>query len=234
MFGPPVIVFLLFPLAPKKWALKNITQAATALFSKKNPYLSCNIFADETFRGRVWNDARVSGPGEDCVYFQIEKSPRNLLQGQNLFLQIHPFSVEREGDFRYGALLPINTVKKADTGGENEVLIQSQIIDSYLVNVRLETNPDGFFFDHIFEICDVDDKWKGLQLTVYSRKENISKPSPIRTTKFLLPPFPAHPERFKSEYGDGLAAFHPFLEARPENRDQRNHYYNLAEHICGA
>ena len=232
---PASLFFALLASCAQELSITEEHASRHSSFIEKSPYLSCNVFADETFRGRVWNEDSSSDLNESCVYLEIEESPQELLENRNLFLQLYPFLVESGGGFHYGPSLPINTIPRQEKSQpEKEALIQSQIIDAYLVNIQLETSPDQFFFDHFFEICNIDDRWEGLQLVIYSKKENIRDPKPLRTTKFLLPPFLAHPEAFKNKHGNGLTAFHPFLEMTADQEKGPEVYYGRAEQICGA
>ena len=199
-----------------------------SMSEERNPYLSCNQFADETFRGYIWSDSEYSDY-KDCVYIDITDSPKEFLRNEDLFLQIYPFSIKNE-EMNYGSSLSIKTMRKNKDNGE--ALVLSQIIDTYLVETELDIEPDYFFLDHFFKVCDLEEEWDGLQFVIYERRKNQEKPAPIRITKFLLPPFLVHPEHFRDVHGDALAAFHPFLEYIPELKSQPSTYYDLAEKIC--
>ena len=195
----------------------------------KNRYLSCNRFADETFRGHIWSDSGDIGHEEGCAYVEIARHPQELLKNESLFLQVYPFSI-KGGQAVYGKSLPINTLKKSSKEGKKEILASSQIIDTFLVEAELELEPDHFFLDHILEVCAIEDKWAGLQLVIYQRREESSVP--LRTSKFLLPPFLAHPEHFRDTKGQALAAHHPFLDLVSELKSQPSAYYDRAEEMC--
>lgn len=197
--------------------------------SEEGAYFSCNIFADETFRGSVWNDSDSSSYAEACVYLKIEASPKDLLKNEDFFLQIYPFFV-KDGAMDFDSSLRINTIRESVGNGAKEIVMESAMIDTYLVQAKLRVNPDHFFLDHFFEICDIKDEWDGLQLVVYERKREEAVY--VRTTKFLLPPFLIHPEHFRNERGDALAAYHPFLEFIPEFKSTPSSYYDYAERIC--
>ncbi len=192
---------------------------------REDQYQSCNEFSDETFRGYVWSHS--SSPDKSsCVSMEIIEYPHELLKNESLFLQIYPFSIEW-GKMRYGESLPVNTLTR-----DQEELILSNMIDAYLVEIKLKLETDYFFEDHIFELCDIGDEWAGLHLVVYERRPNQQAPAPIRTTKFLLPPFLAHPGHFRDVKGDGLAAFHPFLAYAAQPQSASKSYYDLAEEMC--
>ncbi|MCZ0932877.1 MAG: hypothetical protein OXJ52_06985 [Oligoflexia bacterium] len=189
--------------------------------NEKN-YMSCNFFADETFRGYIYR----SSSNDNCLHIDITESPKALLRNEDLFLQIYPFRALKD-DIEYGFSLPIYTAHKFDT---EEVLIKSQVIDTHLIQVELGLEADHFFLDHVLEICDLDEKWTGLQFVIYERRQEDSVP--IRITKFLKPPFLVHPEYFREKEGSGLAAYHPFLDYIPEFKSEPNRYYKLAEQVC--
>ena len=193
-----------------------------------NSYFSCGLFADETFRGYIWADAEDSSQ-KACVYVEISKSPEELLKNDNLFLQIYPFSVIQE-KMKYGSSAPIKTIRKFTD--KEELLMESQIIDAHLVEAMLKLDPDYFFLDHLFKICDVSKKWDGLQFVIYERREYQDEPTIIRKTKALLPPFLAHPEYYRESKGPVLAALHPLLDSVPELKSSPSAYYDLAEKLC--
>lgn len=195
---------------------------------EREHYSSCNFFADETFRGYIWHDSEGAGYAPDCVNLDIVKSPKEFLRNEDLFLQIYPFSTDDE-ELKYGASLPIRTIKKNE---DKEVLVLSQIIDTYLVETELQQDTDYFFLDHSFEVCNVGKEWEGLQLVIYERRAEQENAVPIRISKFLLPPFLVHPEHFRETKGSALAAFHPFLEHIPELKSEPSAYYDLAEQMC--
>ncbi len=188
-------------------------------------YLSCNQFTDTTFMGYVYKDSE--NPDPRCVLMDIAKSPKSFLKNEDLFLQVYPFTL-RGDKMRYGSSLPIKTIEKFS----KEALIQSQIIDAYLVEVEIKREPDYFFLDHLFEVCLItEESWEGLQLVLYERRAE-QDPVPLRVTKFLLPPFLIHPEHFKEEKGNALAAFHPFLESIPQSKTSSKFYHDLAKEMC--
>ena len=115
---------------------------------------------------------------------------------------------------------------------EKKLLMESKIIDTYLIETQLGLEPDYFFLDHLLEICDVGSGWKGLQLVIYERRVNQDEPALIRITKFLLPPFLTHPGHFREKNGAALAAFHPFLELTADFKSKPSSYYDLAEEMC--
>lgn len=197
--------------------------------NSQESYLSCNQFADDTFRGYIW---KAHYEGENCVSLDITDSPPLLLKNPHLFLQIYPFSMEGE-EIVYGSSLPIQTLQKTAKKEDQKPLILSQIIDLYLVEKELALDPELFFLDHILEVCDVGNSWQGLQLVIYERQADRDEvPLPVRRTKFLIPPFLIHPEHFREEEGEALAAFHPFLDYIPEYQSQPSAYYDLADQIC--
>jgi len=194
--------------------------------NQKSNYMSCNLFADETFQGYVWSDLAFSSSKSECVHLEIKKYPQKLLRNEDLFLQIYPFFIK--GDkMQYGESLPVKTLTKY----QGEEVILSQLIDTYLIETELELNPDHFFADHNFEICKTGEEWKGLQLVIYERRSD-QESVPLRVTKFLLPPFLVHPEIFKEAQGNALAAFHPFLKFANEFKSKPSSYYDLAEVVC--
>ena len=194
-----------------------------------NQYLSCSSFADKTFHGYIWTADPDSQKG--CIHIDISQYPKELLENADLFLQAYPFSV-RNQEMVYGSSLQIHTVPKFLRDGQRESSPRSYIIDSYFVEIDLGMELDHFFLDHLLKICDIEEKWKGLQLVIYYEKAG-QDPVPIRTSKFLLPPFLIHPEHFREENGEALGAFHPFLEYTSEMKSQSSSsYYDLAEEMC--
>ena len=202
-----------------------------SMSSGKDRYLTCNMFADDTFRGYVWSDSKTPDYKRDCVYIDITKNPKEFLKNEDLFLQIYPFSIVNN-EISYGSSLPIKTIKKFIKDEEKKVLVLSHIIDTYLVETELDLEPDHFFLDHLLEVCDIEEKQGGLQLVIYERRESQEDPAPIRITQFLLPPFLVHPEHFRDANGSALAAFHPFLKYISELKSKPSSYYDLAEKMC--
>ena len=187
-------------------------------------YMSCNFFADETFRGFIYH----SPLKENCAYIDITDSPKELLKNDDLFLQIYPFRSRRD-QIEYGSSASIYTVNKFN---KEKVLMKSQIIDTYIVQVELKLEADQFFLDHLLEVCGLDKKWQGLQFVIYERRAEKENPAPIRVTKFLIPPLLVHPEYFREQKGSALAAYHPFLDHIPEFKSNPNSYYELADKLC--
>lgn len=190
----------------------------------KNPYMTCSIFADQTFQGYIYSSKVEKG----CVILDISKAPTDLFNSYNRFLQIYPFKVVGN-EFEYGKSLSIRTLEKH---GNEEFLVQSYVIDSHIIKVDLEMEDESLFFiDHKFEICGLSDEWSGLQLVVYLKKLG-EEPIPARTTKVLKPPFLVHPEAFADEYGNLLAAQHPFISYISDFKSDPKQYYDLASQHC--
>ncbi len=188
--------------------------------SKKSPYFSCNRFADETFRGDIYIKS-------GCAYIDINKSPKDLFDNRDLFLQMYAFSI-KSGEMEYSSSIAFKTVER---GNREKALMQSEIINTDLVKAELNLNPNTFFKNHSFEICDLEETWDGLQLVVY--KKRIPPPSiSVRVTKFLLPPFLVHPEQFRDNKGDVLAGLHPLLKLIPKMNFRPSAYYDYAEEVC--
>ena len=208
--------------APEKSAEETFIYKSSD-FSGKN-YMTCNFFADETFRGYIYHPPLK----KECIHIDITESPKELLRNDDLFLQIYPFRSLKDS-IEYGSSLAVHTISKFD---KKKILMKSQIIDTHIVQVELGLEPDHFFLDHILEICNWDKKWQGLQLVIYERRLNQEEPVYIRTTKFLNPPFLVHPDYFREQRGVALAAYHPFLKHIPEFKSKPNRYYELAEEVC--
>ena len=190
---------------------------------KKKNYMTCNFFADETFRGYIYSSSK-----NNCAYIDITHSPKELLRNDNLFLQAYPFLIKGE-EIKYGSSLAIHTIPKFKT---DKVLMKSQIIDTYIIQVELDLEADQFFLDHNLELCGLDNKWHGVQFVIYERRIAQEEAVPVRITKFLKPPFLIHPEYFRDKQGSALAAYHPFLEYIPEFKSEPENYYKLEEQIC--
>ena len=191
--------------------------------SQSNNYMTCNFFADNTFRGYIY-----SSPKKDCFYLDIIESPRDLLKNDDLFLQIYPFTVSGDKP-KYGTSIPIYTIEKFN---RDEVLMKSYIIDTHIVKVDLQLEEDYFFLDHMFELCELDQTWDGLLLVVYQRRENEDSSASVKKTQFLKPPILIHPEYFKEAKNDTLAAYHPFFGYIPQFKSDPNKYYELADQLC--
>lgn len=196
--------------------------------AKKQLYFTCNVFADETFHGRITNENE--NLDKNCFLLDINKAPKDFLRNETLFLQIYPFLAQND-KFLYGESLRLLTLVKSEKR-EKDVIADSNILDTFLVENHLKIDPDYFFLDHIFKICDVRPEWQGLQLVIYKKNIITSKNIPIRTTKILLPPFLIHPQHYKESQGDMLAAYHPFLEMIPDLQSKPSAYYDRAEDIC--
>lgn len=195
----------------------------------KSPYFSCSVFADQTFRGTIWKDPKSSK--QNCIFLNIDKAPNDFLKKEELFLQIYPFHVKSD-EFIYGSSLTIKTFEKRSEEEKQKILMESKIIDTFLIEAELELESDYFFLDHFFELCDLDSKSKGLQLVIYERRENHEKSIPLRTTKALLPPFLIHPKHFRESKGELLAAYHPFESMKLDVKSNPKAYYDFAEELC--
>ena len=209
---------------------KNDYMSIYGSTSSKDMYLPCNTFSDETFKGSVWNNSESSGDREACIYLEIDESPKELLRNNDLFLQIYPFFIT-DDKIDHSSSLLINIIEKTVENDNTEIVKTSEVIDTHTVEAVLHLDPDNFFLDYFFEICGVEEEWKGLELVIYEKRDN-QEPPPVRKTKFLLPPFLVHPEYFREENGDALAAYHPFLDLIPELKSQPSVYYDYAEEKC--
>ena len=207
------------------------TSAYASTGDNRPPYFSCNTFSDETFKGSVWSNPKSSRDQNRCIYLEINESPKELLTNEDLFLQMYLFSIT-DSEMIYSHSPFIRTIKKFEQNRRADFLIRSHIIDAHLVKTKLKLDPHYFLADHFFEICDIENKWSGLQLVIYQRRGPEELPAKIRITKFLIPPFLIHPEFFKDEKGSALAALHPFLGLIPELRSTPSLYYDYAEEMC--
>ena len=192
-------------------------------------HFSCNKFKDDSFGGYVWNGYNPSS-NNTCIYLYLTHSPRELFTNEDIFLQIYPFFIE-DDDIFFAPSVWINTVTKFDDEESRMTLGSSKIIDTYFIKKSLNLNPSSFFEDHFLEICDIEQDWVGLQLTLYKRKIREENPSLLKVTKFLLPPFLIHPEQFRESYGDAALVFHPLFN-RFEEGSQTVNYNKYAEDMC--
>ena len=188
--------------------------------------LQCNSFNDDTFRGKV----RPVENKKRCFDIKISKYPDNFFNTENTFLQIYPSSVTEDAT-KHGKSLPIDIYKNGD---DSAPLVQSKIIDSYLVNEEIKTSTKSFFDNHYFRLCDLTQDWDIIQLVIYLRRSNYDEPSPIRITKFLLPPFLANPNHFKQERGDALWVYHPFFKIQNSLQIEPSSYYKISESACNS
>ena len=132
-----------------------------------------------------------------------------------------------------GLPLTIKTFEKKHKADEKEkILMESKIIDIFLIEAELGLEPDYFFLDHFFELCDLDSSWQGLQLVIYERRNDQENAIPLRLTKTLLPPFLIHPGHFKESKGELLAAYHPFMNMISDVKSKPRAYYDFAEELC--
>ena len=197
-----------------------------ASHSAESVYLRCNAFSDDTFQGIV---AVEEGLNDDraCALVNIVHFPANFFESDKLFLQAYPFA-EKRRKLSYGPSLDIEIYDR----NERSLLITTKIIDLFLIERKLQKDKKSFFEDHYFQFCGADPEWEGMQLVIYLRKDE-GKSTPLRITKFLLPPFLAHPRHFQEEKGDILAAFHPFLSlGGGSDMPQPETYYEEAKEFC--
>ena len=232
LFSLCFISFFLLVCA-QKLELPEGDEGAITIYNRskignKNPYFSCSVFADETFRGKIWSDSKSNR--KNCLYLNIDKTPNDLLKSEDLFLQLYPFHT-KNNQLNYGPSLKIKTFEKSSEE-EKKILMESKIIDTFLIEAELELEADYFFLDHFFELCELDSKWEGLQLVIYQRREHPERNVPLRTTKALLPPFLVHPSHFKESKGDLLAGYHPFTKMKSSLKSEPKAYYDLAEELC--
>ena len=216
------VIFLLSCAQEVKAPEKEEISLAYASTGDQNYFMGCQFFADNSFRGYIYNS-----PQEGCLELEITKSPDSLLQNEDFFIQMYPFTIKNQ-ELSFGPSVPIYTFKKSDP--ENP-LIKSFIIDSHIVKVDLKLDSHYFFEDHKFSICDLDEEWEALQMVIYERRER-QDPIPIRTTRMLIPPFLVHPEYFKEQRGELLAPYHPFFKLIAQYPSEPQVYYDRAEEMC--
>jgi len=184
----------------------------------KNHYMTCNRIADNTFQGYVYDSPRAH-----CVFVEIDKAPQSLFKEEELFIQFFPFK-KGESDFSYGNSLRIYTLNRET----NQTLVESHLLDYYIVNLELEKEASQFLQENRFEICDLEN-WDGLQIVIYQKRDEDTS-TPIRVSQFLKPPFLIHPEYFRDNKGSELVAFHPFLNTSDDLSPLS--YYEKAEQTC--
>ncbi len=188
--------------------------------------LMCSPFSDDTFRGKM----TLVEDKEDCFHVRISKHPSNLFSTENIFLQVYPFSI-REGATKYGKSLSMVIYQYGD---ESDPLIQSQIIDSFLIDEQIGTSSKNFFRGYYFELCNIkQESWDGVQLVTYLRGDG-DQSSPIRVTKFLLPPFLANPTHFKRERENALLVYHPFFKLKNGLKIEPSSYYEISKSVCSS
>ena len=214
----------------------GLTSASTSRGSYTGSrYMKCNIFADETFRGEVTvasdkKENYISG----CFDINIFKSPENLFKENTRLLQAFPMNIKNEEEI-FGKALTMKVYHK-ERGQDEPPSLVARAIDRQSINSRLKASSTKHFFkDYKLQICDIDpEQWKALQLVVY--RDNLGKNTPIRTTKFLLPPFLSDPNEYNDREEKGLAALHPLLSQRMEaTRDgdsEDSDFHQHASSLC--
>ena len=192
----------------------GLVSTSMARDSSESRYIKCNIFADETFRGEVTVTSDEKGNYiSGCFDINIFKSPENLFSENTRFLQAFPMTIRNEEEI-FGKTLTLEVYNKEREQGEAPSLV-ARAIDRDSIKDRLNISSKHFFKDYKLQICDIDpEQWKALQLVVY--RDNAGKNTPIRTTKFLLPPFLSDPSKYNDREEKGLAALHPLLSQRME------------------
>ena len=222
-----------------------VYQGSFNSFSPEAHRANCSYFRDDTFYGEV--EAVFSASGQydsSCVEIRIFDSPERLFEIENLFVQAYPFRFEKEKEV-YGLALNIDVYEKG-YAFEEDPLFSTKIIDSHSVETISSSSTD-FFRDHEFKFCVKDlTKWDAMQLVVYFESEEESdaygngngkgvkkiKHSPIRITRFLIPPFLSHPTYFQKEEGNALAIYHPFLSSDKKEDLASSYFVEQAQAIC--
>ena len=198
------------------------TSMIYASTGEQNYFMSCQFFADTSFRAYIYNSDQ-----EGCVYLEITESPPALLERNDLFIQIYPFTSTNQ-ELKYGSSVPIYILQKSDSA---ESLMKSFIIDSHIIKVDLKQDSHRFFEDHKLAVCNLEEQWEALQIVIYERR-SYQDSLPIRTSKMLIPPFLVHPEYFKEQNGELLAPYHPFFDLIPQYQSDPQAYYDRAEEMC--
>ena len=196
----------------------------------QNQYLSCNSFADKTFRGYIWGDSGGVDLQDNCFYMEIINYPKELLKSNDFFLQVFPFYIVNDEPLPGNSLF-VQIINKFGRGEQERVVGTSELIDIHFIEVDLELEPNYFFMDHFLKVCNVEERMKGLQLVIY-KNQNKEEGVPVRVTKFLLPPFLVNPEHFQEEHGNVLGTFHPFLKDIPQFKSKPGAYFDKAEKMC--
>ena len=191
--------------------------------NRKNHYMTCNLLRDNTFQGYLYSSSK-----DNCVLLEIDNSPKGLFKDDSLFVQIYPFKASAD-DISYGKALRIYTIERLNS----RLLVESFILDNYIVTLELEKEESSFFKEHKFELCGLNDQWDGIQIVVYERRSyRGDDPIPVRISKVLKPPFLIHPEFFRDVKGNNLGKYHPFLNYISEFNSDPNQYYEWVEQIC--
>ena len=220
--GKKIIICLLFVSCAKKTDFDGDSLISSSR-SESGRYLKCNVFADETFRGRVTIGSDEKGNYNfGCFDIDITESPESLFKTNSLFLQAYPLTVKRGKDeFDFGPPLELRIYdQESKTGPPVRV---SKVIDRKSIRQKIsEDSVDGFFDRYRIQVCNIDPgKWEGMQLVVY-HEEEARRSKPIRVTKFLLPSFLSDPKEFGRVKEEKLVALHPFLNQNQESDQNRD------------
>ncbi len=187
-------------------------------------FLKCNTFSDNTFHGKV----KLVENKKDCIDLKILKYPDSFFNTEQFFLQAYPLSL-KDGVSKYGKSLSFTVY---ENGEDSIPLVQSSIIDSFLVEKDIKSSTKNFFQEHYFRICDVTQDWDMVQLVTYLRKDG--KSNPARLTKFLIPPFLSNPSHFKQDKGDDLGVYHPFFDLKNSFQIEPSSYYQFSQSLCSS
>ena len=198
---------------------KNFIYQASSS-NQKNHYMTCNLLRDNTFQGYLYSSSK-----DNCRLLEINNSPKDLFRDDSLFVQIYPFKAA-ENDMSYGKELRIYIMERLN----GRLLVESFVLDNYIVKVELEKEESSFFKEHKLELCGLDEQWDGIQIVVYERRSyRGDKPIPVRISKVLKPPFLIHPEYFRDVRGNNLVKYHPFFNYISELNSDPNQYYDWAK-----
>ena len=206
----------------------------TQRFHSNNPeesLLKCMHFSDETFNGVVHASFSASGEIDPyCVKLEIFQSPKSLFNSEELFVQAYPLLFDNETPV-YGTAMNFEIYKKS----HRDPVLSSRILEAQLVK-KLKSTPNRFFRDHYFKLCSDDlEEWEAMQLIVYfekNEKYDDVKHSPIRVTRFLIPPFLSNPNYYRKEQGDALVALHPYLHSQQKINEGTDEFFDHTSSLC--
>ena len=189
------------------------------------PMAYCNKFNKEGFSGilTAYYDVDQGAFNKNKVRLYLYSVPDEWTYPPSNYIQVHAFSISNNRTVFNPTPISMILIKDSNNDRSSIITTLGHDLLEYLGDISIEELINSYSF----LMKDING-WNGISLSVFNAKNK-----PIKTTKVLIPPFPANPHTYLDENNKEQLLFklHPF-ESISYNNDADQLFYQKGVEFC--
>lgn len=195
------------------------------LYDPLTPMAYCNKFNKEGFSGilTAYYDVDQDTFNQNKARLYLYSIPDEWTYPPTNYMQVHTFSISNNKTVFNPTPVSMIIIKDSNSESSSIITVLGHDLLEYLGNISI----DELIKNYSFLLKDMNG-WNGISLSIFNARNK-----PIKTTKILIPPFPANPHTYldKNNQERLLFKLHPF-ESISYNNDTDQIFYEKGVEFC--